>query len=79
MPTSSANGTRPAAQLEVRDFAAGYGKAAIVSGIKLDVALPVDHHVDRCVRVERDRIRQHVHRANRTAGRSGARSGTEAR
>lgn len=37
MPISSVNGTRPAAQLEVRDFAAGYGKAAIVSSIKLDV------------------------------------------
>jgi ABC-type branched-subunit amino acid transport system ATPase component len=38
MPTSSADAPRrPASQLEVRDLAAGYGKAAIVSAVDLDV------------------------------------------
>jgi ABC-type branched-subunit amino acid transport system ATPase component len=38
MPTSSASGaSRPPLQLEMRDISAGYGRAAIVSGVNLDV------------------------------------------
>lgn len=38
MPTSLAEATkRPATQLEVRDLAAGYGRAMIVSGVNLEV------------------------------------------
>ncbi len=37
MPTSSADLTRPAHHLEVRDLAAGYGTTKIISGVKLGV------------------------------------------
>ena len=37
MPTSSADGQRPAAYLDVRDLAAGYGREPVVTGLRLAV------------------------------------------